>query len=91
MEQKQAEKPYKTIRSGKISIALWQKEVTRDGRSFTQYSARIQKRYRNQETGEWETTEYLYRNELADLIACAQRAFEIVSLTETEPGQQKFL
>ena len=80
--------PYKTIRAGKISIALWQNEETRDGRSFTQHSARIQKRYRDKKTGDWQTTEYLYRQDLADLIICAQKAFETVSLTETDNGRQ---
>ena len=92
MEQIQNEKPYKTIRAGKICIALWQKEVAgKKGGSFTQYSARIQKRYLDRQTGKWETTEYLYRHDLADLIACAQKAYETVSLTETELGQQELI
>ncbi|RKY10690.1 MAG: hypothetical protein DRP56_00290 [Planctomycetota bacterium] len=82
--------PYKTLRAGKMSIALWQNEITQQGRTFTQHSARIQKRYRDKQTGEWKTTEYLYRQDLADLIVCAQKAFETVSLTETNNGQQTF-
>src|SRR5210317_805916 len=92
MGQTQNDRPYKTIRAGKMSIALWKKEVTgKEGGLFMQYSAKIQKRYRNPETGDWETTEYLYRHDLADLIACAQKAYETVSLTETELGQQQFI
>lgn len=80
--------PYKTLRSGKMSIALWQNEITQQGGSFTQHSARIQKRYRDKKTGDWQTTEYLYRQDLADLIVCAQKAFELISLTETDNNGQ---
>ena len=89
MTQKPSEAPYKTIRAGKVSIALWKTEVTHNDHSFTQHSAKVQKRYRDKESGEWKTTEYLYRQDLADLIVCAQKAFETISLTEIKTGQQQ--
>jgi hypothetical protein len=88
MEQQEKNPPYKTIRAGKISIALWKKEVEQEGRGFIQRSARIEKRYFNNKTGNWETTEYLYRQDMADLIACAQKAFEEMSVTETDNNGQ---
>ena len=74
--------PFKTFRAGKISISLWQNEAEYEGRTFTQYTTKIQKRYLNKQTDEWETTEYLYPQDLPNLIVCAQKAFEFISLTE---------
>ena len=82
MAQEQNEAPYKIFRAGKISVSLWQNEATHGGRNFTQYSVKIQKRYCDKDTNEWKTTDYLYRQDLPDLIVCAQKAFESVSLTE---------
>ena len=74
--------PFKTFRAGKISISLWQNETEHEGRTFTQYTIKVQKRYRDKQTDEWKTTEYLYQQDLPNLIVCAQKAFEFISLTE---------
>jgi len=81
--------PYKIIRAGKISASLWQNEATREGRSFIQYSVKIQKRYYDKDTNQWKTTEYLYRQDLPDLIVCAQKVFELISLTEINNNEEE--
>jgi hypothetical protein len=76
--------PFKTFRAGRMSVALWRNEVEQDDRIFVQYSLRIQKRYRDKQTNEWKTAEYLYPTDLPHLIICAQKVFEFISLTEVD-------
>jgi len=76
--------PFKTFRAGKMSIAIWRNEVEQGDRTFVQYSIKIQKRYRDKETDEWKTAEYLYPTDLPHLIICAQKAFESISMTEVD-------
>ena len=76
--------PFKTFRAGKMSVALWRNEVEQEDRIYVQYSLRIQKRYRDKQTNEWKTAEYLYPTDLPHLIICAQTAFESIALTEVD-------
>ena len=76
--------PFKTFRAGKVSLALWQREVEQEDRTYIQYSIKIQKRYREKQTNEWKTAECLYPSDLPNLIVCALKAFELISLTEVD-------
>ena len=83
--------PFKTFRAGKMSVALWRNEIEQKGRTYVQYSLKIQKRYREKQTDEWKTAEYLYPSDLPHLIICAQAAFEFISLTEVDNDDQEEL
>jgi len=83
--------PFKTFRAGKMSLALWQREVEQEDRTYVQYSIKIQKRYREKQTDEWKTAEYLYASDLPNLIICALKAFEFISLTEVNNNDHEEL
>ena len=82
--------PYKTFKAGRMSVALWKTEVGgKDGTSI-QHTLKIQKRYRDKQTDQWKTAEYLYPADLPKLIICAQKAFEFISLTEVDNDGDEF-
>lgn len=87
----EAKAPFKTFRAGKISIALWRKETEQAEGTYIQYTLKVQKRYRDKQTGEWKTADYLYPADLPKLIICAQKAFEFISLTEVNSDDSEEL
>ena len=82
----QENQPVKEFRVGGVKAAIWKDEVQQDGRAVTRHSVKVQKSYRDKATGEWKTTEYFYPTDLPKLLLVAQKAFEFVSLRESEEG-----
>ena len=83
MSQEQ-NKPIKKFRVGGISAAVWKNEDAQpDGSVRIRYSVSIQKRYRNAE-GQWLDSESYYPNELPKLQLVLAKAYEYVSLQESE-------
>ena len=52
--------PGKEFRAGTITAAIWTKATVLDGKSIPQHSIRVQKRYRDERSGEWKTTTYFH-------------------------------
>jgi len=80
------QRPLKEIRIGGISAAIWEKNVEQDGRTASQHSVKICKRYRDKKTNEFKTTEYYFPSDLPKLILAAEKAFEFVSLGDDGQG-----
>lgn len=76
--------PVKEFRAGRVRASVWRAEVERDGQTVVQHSVKIQNSYRDRTTQEWKTTDYFYPRDLPKLILVAQKAFEYVSLRESE-------
>ena len=80
----QNQKPAREFRAGTILAAVWPKEVTHNGRKWVEHSIRIQKRYKDERSGEWKTTTYFRPDDLPKLALVAGRAYEQVTLSQTE-------
>jgi len=76
--------PLKEIRVGGIAAAIWERSTEQNGMVSKQYSVRINKRYRDNKTSEFKTTEYYFPADLPKLMLAAQKAFEFVSLKGEE-------
>jgi hypothetical protein len=76
--------PIKEFRAGTVVVAVWSQTVSVNGRAVPQYSIRVQKRYRDDKTGEWKTTSYYRTEELPKLALVVSRAYEFLTLRETE-------
>ena len=89
MMRETPQKPEKEFRAGGIKAAIWRTETIQDERTVVQHTVRVQKRYRDQQTGEWKDTEYLFPNDLPKLELVVHRAYEYIALRESEemPGQ----
>lgn len=75
--------PSKEFRAGTIVAAVWETTTTINGRSVPQFSIRIQKRYRDDRTGEWKTTTYFRPDDLPKLALVVNKVYEDVMLRET--------
>ena len=76
--------PMKEFRAGTIVAAIWAETTPTNGRAAASYSIRIQKRYRDDRDGQWKTTSYLRLDELPKLALVVSRAYEFLTLRETE-------
>ena len=84
MNEQQGNQPVKAFRAGNVEAAIWRNEVQQDERTAVQHSVKVCNSYRDRTTGEWKTTNYFYPQDLPKLILTAQKAFEYVSLRESE-------
>jgi len=80
-------KPIKDFRSGGIQASVWRNEVERDGQTLVRHSVRIQKQFRT-EDGDYENTDYYFRDDLPKLILVAQKAFEYIALKESRDAEE---
>ena len=79
-----AQVPIKEFRAGGIKAAIWREDGEDQGRTVVTHSVRIQKRYFDNTSSEWRTTEYFFSSDLPRLCLVAQKAFEYIALGESE-------
>ncbi len=77
-------KPIVEFRAGTIVAAIWSADATRNGNSVRQHSIRIQKRYKDDKSGQWKTTTYVRPDELPKLALVASKAYEYVMLRQVD-------
>ncbi|GMU82396.1 MAG: hypothetical protein AMXMBFR47_22670 [Planctomycetota bacterium] len=80
MTTKCGEAPIHEVRAGAISGAVWGKSTTLNGRPVVQHTIRIEKRYRDERSGEWKTTGYLRPDDLPKLALVASKLYEYLTL-----------
>ena len=80
----QTNTPDQVFRAGTVSAAIWKKETTQDGRNVVQFSVRVQKRYKDADTGEWKNTDYFFPEDLPRLELVAREAYRYVALKEND-------
>lgn len=78
----QANPPDVVYRSGGVSVAVWKNETLQNGRTVPQFSVRIQKRFKDAESGEWKTTDYFFPEDLPRLELVVREAYRYVALKE---------
>jgi hypothetical protein len=86
---KQNRVPDTEFRAGTIVGAVWSEVSVIDGRSVTQHSIRVEKRYRDDRDGEWKTTGYFRPDDLPKLSLVASKLFEhLVLRMDGAPAQR---
>jgi len=81
---KDKEQPIKEFRAGTAVAAIWVSKNAVNGQSLAQHSIRVQKRYRDDRSGEWKTTTYFRPDELPKLALVVSRAYEFLTLRQSE-------
>lgn len=76
------DQPIKEFRAGGVSVSVWISKAPVNGRSAAQHSIRVQKRYRDDRSGQWKTTTYFRPDELPKLALVVSKAFEFLTLRE---------
>ena len=87
MTEQDKSKPIKDFRAGGVQASVWRKEVDKNGQTVVRHSVRIQKQFRK-EDGDYENTEYYFRDDLPKLILVAQKAFEYIALKESQDAEE---
>lgn len=80
MNEQSQKQPSREFRAGTVVAAIWEESATISGRNVTQFSIRIQKRYRDERDGQWKSTTYFRPDELPKLVLVASKAYEDVML-----------
>lgn len=57
----ESERPHHEISAPPIYAAIWRTTIMHNGRRIVEFSTRVQKRYRDQRSGEWKTTNFFPR------------------------------
>jgi len=68
-------KPVAKFKAGQISAALWENEITVNGKQVTMLKATVQRRYKDKD-GQWKSGGSFSRNEIPLAIYCLQKSFE---------------
>lgn len=84
MNEQDDKKPRKEYRAGTIVAAIWEDHTVINGRSFPQHDIRIQKRYRDERSGQWKTTTYFRPDDLPKLMLIAGKVYEDLMLRVVE-------
>jgi len=87
MSQQNETKPIKDFRADGIQASVLRNEAEKDGHTVVRHSVKIQKQYRK-EDGDYENTEYYFRDDLPKLILVAQKAFEYIALKESQDAEE---
>ena len=77
-------KPVAKVRAGQVSSALWENEITVNGRKVTVLKASVQRRYKDRD-GQWKSSTSFSRNEIPLAVYCLQKAFE--KIIEVQIGE----
>jgi len=75
--------PIKSFRAGQVEAAIWAQEKEHDGRTYIQHTISIRKRFKDRD-GNFNNTHVFFPKELPLLMLASQRAFEFVSLKESD-------
>ena len=69
------QKPVAKFRAGQVSAAIWENEVSVNGRKVTMLKATVERRYKDKD-GQWKSSSSFSRNEIPLAVYCLEKAFE---------------
>jgi|GEM_PF-430909 len=83
-----ANRPVKELRVRNLNLAIWENEGTsRDGRPVTRHSITLNKRYQDQQSGEWKDSSSFFPDDLPRLRLLLDKAYEHLLLSDGDsPG-----
>lgn len=80
MPEPTRKRPDLEVRAGTISVAVWNEPPARDGRAGPTYTLRVEKRYRDEKSGQWRSTSFFRLDELPKLVLAAMEAYRLLTL-----------
>jgi len=69
------QKPVATVKAGQVSSAIFENEISVNGRKVTVMKATLQRRYKDKD-GSWKTSNSFSKQELPLAIYCLEKCFE---------------
>jgi len=78
-------RPTRELRVRNLSLAIWENEGTsRDGRPVRRHSITLNKRYQDQQSGEWKDSTSFFPDDLPRLRLLLDKAYEHLLLNDTD-------
>ncbi len=71
------------FKAGQVSAAIWENEVSVNGRTVTMLKATVERRYKDRD-GQWKSSASYGRNEIPLVIYCLQKSFEHIIESQQE-------
>jgi hypothetical protein len=68
-------KPIARFRAGQVSAAIWENEITVNGKKAVMLKASVERRYKDKD-GQWKSSTSFSRNEIPLAVYCLQKSFE---------------
>ncbi len=75
-------KPIQEFRVRNLSLAIWENQGLRDGRPVALHSITLNKRYQDQQTGEWKDSNSFFPDDLPRLRLLLDKAYEQLLLRD---------
>jgi hypothetical protein len=69
------QKPVARFRAGQVAAAIWENEITVNGRKATMLKASVERRFKDKD-GQWKSSNSFSRNEIPLAIYCLQKSLE---------------
>ena len=88
MKNETKKPPIKVFRCGSIKASVWSFQKLKDGKTVDIPSVTITKFYKDKETDKWETTDFLYPDDLPKVVTVANEAYKYLRLTTLDPKGQ---
>ena len=69
--------PVKKFKAGQVNCALWENEITVNGRIVSKMNATLERRYKDK-NDKWQSSNSFGRNDIPLAIYCLEKAFEMM-------------
>ena len=80
------QRPVAKFRAGQVSAAIWENEITVNGKKMATLKATVERRFKDKD-GQWKSSNSFARNEIPLAIYCLQKSFEhIIGSQQEEEG-----
>ena len=80
------QRPVAKFRAGQVSAAIWENEITVNGKKMAMLKATVERRFKDKD-GQWKSSNSFARNEIPLAIYCLQKSFEhIIEGQKDEDG-----
>jgi hypothetical protein len=74
-EETKMAKPVAKFRAGPVSAAIWENEITVNGKKGVMLKASVERRFKDKD-GQWKSSNSFSRNEIPLAVYCLQKSFE---------------
>ena len=81
-------KPEISFKCGSCETAVFENEITKDGKKIAMKKVSFQKRYKNPDGG-WKTTYSLDTNDIPKAILALSKAYEYLILSDNNKANEK--
>ena len=82
-------RPTKKFQCGGISVAIWENEIKTENGPKPVLRTTVERRYKDDATGEWKSTGSFAENDLPRVILALQKAYDFVAFKKQRDGTEE--